>query len=70
MSKQSGVTRRAFLGGSIAAGAALSAPWFVPARVLGREGAVAPSEKITLGNTAGSSVWRQSPIVFVLVSRK
>ena len=49
MSKQSGVTRRAFLGRSIAASAALSAPWFVPARVLGRDGAAAPSEKITLG---------------------
>ena len=49
MSKQSSVTRRAFLGRSIAASTAFSAPWFVPARVLGREGEVAPSEKITLG---------------------
>jgi predicted dehydrogenase len=49
MSKPSRVTRRVFLGRSLAAGAALSAPWFVPARVLGRGGAVAPSAKITLG---------------------
>ena len=49
MSKHSSVTRRAFLGRSLAAGVAFSAPWFVPARVLGRDGAVPPSEKITLG---------------------
>ncbi len=49
MSQPSRVSRRDFLGRSLAASALLSAPWFVPARVLGRDGAVAPSEKITLG---------------------
>jgi predicted dehydrogenase len=38
--------RRAFLKSMLAAGAA---PWVVPARVLGAEGQVAPSSKITLG---------------------
>jgi len=44
-------TRRDFLKHSITAGAALSFPWVVPARALGRDGAVAPSERITLGVT-------------------
>jgi len=39
-------TRRQFIR---AASAAVAAPLFVPARVLGRGGAVAPSERITLG---------------------
>jgi predicted dehydrogenase len=42
-------TRRSFLKQAAAASAALSFPLVIPARVLGREGAVAPSEKITLG---------------------
>jgi predicted dehydrogenase len=42
-------TRRGFLRGSVAAGAAVSFPWVVPSRVLGREGATAPSETIRLG---------------------
>ena len=41
-------TRRQALG-SIAAGTALGFPMFVPSHVLGREGAIAPSEKINLG---------------------
>src|SRR5579872_2755673 len=40
------LTRRDFL----ARGAsALALPWFIPARALGRDGAVAPSERIVLG---------------------
>ena len=46
---QSTVDRRAFLAGSIAAGAIAAAPYIIPARALGRDGAIAPSEKITLG---------------------
>ncbi len=42
-------TRRDFLRTSVATSAAISLPWIVPARALGRDGAVAPSEKITLG---------------------
>ncbi len=42
------VTRRQVLAG-MAAGAALAFPTIVPARALGREGAVPPSEKINLG---------------------
>ena len=41
-------TRRAVLAG-LAAGAAMAFPTIVPARALGRDGAVAPSEKINLG---------------------
>jgi predicted dehydrogenase len=42
------LTRRQLLRRS-AAGAALAAPWFVPAAALGREGRPAPSERVTLG---------------------
>ena len=42
-------TRREFIGKSVVSTAAISLPWLVPARVLGKDGAVAPSEKITLG---------------------
>ena len=41
--------RRSFLRGVVAAGALGVAPTFVPSRVLGRDGAVAPGEKITVG---------------------
>lgn len=44
-----GKTRREFLGTSLATTAAVSLPWIVPASVLGQNGAVAPSEKVTLG---------------------
>jgi hypothetical protein len=43
------LTRRTFLGRSAAVvGSVLAAPYFVPARALGRDGAVAPSERITM----------------------
>lgn len=42
-------TRRDFLRKSLTASAALSVPWVLPARVLGRGGAVPPGEKIGLG---------------------
>jgi len=43
------VSRRQFLKGAAAAGALAAAPWVVPAAVLGREGAVPPSEKVLVG---------------------
>ena len=44
------MNRRSFLRtSSSTAGAILAAPYFVPATVLGLGGAVAPSEKITVG---------------------
>jgi predicted dehydrogenase len=46
--RTSGSTRRSFLGRSLAAAAGLAFPWIVPARALGRDGAVAPSERIVL----------------------
>jgi predicted dehydrogenase len=49
MRQPSNPTRRHFLGRSLAVGATLAAPWFIPARALGRDGAPPPSEKITLG---------------------
>ncbi len=42
-------SRRDFLRHTAAASAALSLPWIIPAQALGKDGAVAPSEKITLG---------------------
>ncbi len=49
MNTAANTTRRNFLLGTAAATAAASLATIVPARVLGREGNVAPSEKITLG---------------------
>jgi predicted dehydrogenase len=49
MTQRHPTTRRTFLGKSVAAGAVVAAPWIVPARALGRDGATAPSETITLG---------------------
>ncbi|HEY3967488.1 MAG TPA: Gfo/Idh/MocA family oxidoreductase [Planctomycetaceae bacterium] len=46
MNSKSGATRRQFLGHSMAAAAL---PWIIPSHVLGKDGAIAPSEKITLG---------------------
>ena len=44
------MNRRVFLGQSAAAaGACVAAPYIVPSAVLGKDGAVAPSEKITVG---------------------
>jgi len=42
-------TRRAFLQSAVRAGAALAVPTIIPASVLGRNGAVPPSEKIVVG---------------------
>ncbi len=49
MTRRNRLTRRNFLSSSLAVGAAIFHPWIVPAKALGRDGAVAPSEKITLG---------------------
>lgn len=43
------VHRRRFLTTALQAGAALATPYFVPGKVLGRDGAILPSEKIILG---------------------
>jgi predicted dehydrogenase len=42
-------TRRQFLKGSIAVAGAAALPLLIPARALGRDGAVAPSQRIVLG---------------------
>ena len=42
-------TRRGFIKRTAAIGAAVSFPWIVPGHALGLDGAVAPSNKITLG---------------------
>ncbi|NUQ61896.1 MAG: Gfo/Idh/MocA family oxidoreductase [Pirellulales bacterium] len=49
MSKQPSTTRREFLAGSAAAAAAVSLPSLISSSALGADGAVAPSEKISLG---------------------
>jgi predicted dehydrogenase len=49
VSKLLSPSRREFLKRSAATATAMSLPWIVPAHALGRDGAVAPSEKITLG---------------------
>jgi predicted dehydrogenase len=49
LADQTPVTRRQLLKTAAAAGALLGAPTFVPASALGRDGAVAPSERIVLG---------------------
>src|ERR1044071_8886331 len=46
---QTSLSRRYFLKTGLKAGALLAAPQFVPATLLGREGGVAPSERIALG---------------------
>ncbi|MDD4869452.1 MAG: Gfo/Idh/MocA family oxidoreductase [Kiritimatiellae bacterium] len=43
------LNRRQFLKGALTAGGAVTVPWIIPASVLGRGGAVAPSERIILG---------------------
>ena len=43
------IPRRKFLRRAAAAGGLLAAPWPVPGKALGRDGAVPPSEKIVLG---------------------
>lgn len=47
--RSSGLNRRDFLKTAVKAGAVLAMPTFIPARALGRGGAVAPSERINLG---------------------
>lgn len=42
-------TRRGFLRNALALGAALGAPSIIPSRAMGKDGAIAPSERITLG---------------------
>jgi hypothetical protein len=50
MKPQSKISRRKFLGRSaVALGAGLAAPTIIPANALGRAGAIAPSERITMG---------------------
>ena len=49
MQNKSGANRRDFLRGAAVATATIAWPTIVPARALGRENNVAPSEKITLG---------------------
>lgn len=49
MRSESRSTRRHFIRNSVVSTAAISLPWIVPARTLGKEGTIAPSEKITLG---------------------
>ena len=49
MSNKSGTTRREFIRRTAAAGAAVAAPMVVASKVLGLDGATAPSGKITLG---------------------
>ena len=43
------VSRRRFLAAATAAGAAWAVPTFVPAKALGREGAVAANDRIIVG---------------------
>src|ERR1700675_2281020 len=49
MNPLAGTTRRDFLKLSVTASTAVSFPWIIPARALGRAGVAAPSERITLG---------------------
>ena len=49
MKKSNGTTRREFLKRSAAASTALGAPMFIPARVLGRDGAPSANEQIIIG---------------------
>ncbi|UCE25236.1 MAG: Gfo/Idh/MocA family oxidoreductase, partial [Candidatus Zixiibacteriota bacterium] len=44
-----GITRRQFLGRTAALSGVIAAPWIIPSSVLGAEGNVAPSERITVG---------------------
>ncbi len=46
---RAGFTRRRFLGRGAMAAGALALPCYIPASALGRDGAVAPSERIVLG---------------------
>ena len=43
------LNRRQFLKQATAVGGAVAAPWIIPSSALGRDGAVAPSERIVMG---------------------
>jgi predicted dehydrogenase len=47
--RQRSLSRRDFLRGTAAAGAALTFPYIIPSSALGADGAVAPSNRITMG---------------------
>ena len=49
MKNQTQTTRRDFIKSTAASTAAVSLPWIIPSSALGKDGAVAPSERITLG---------------------
>ena len=49
MSSRATTSRRGFLKGTLAAGAACAFPYVVPASALGRDGAVAPSNRLAMG---------------------
>ena len=49
MQHQSSHSRRTFMKGAAAAGAAVGFPMVIPSRVLGADGAVAPSNRVTIG---------------------
>ena len=46
------ITRRRLLKGAVAAGAAFAIPQIIPSSALGRDGAVAPSERIVMGRAS------------------
>jgi len=48
-SSKAAITRRQFLKGAAMAGSAIALPYFIPASALGRDGAAALGERITLG---------------------
>ncbi len=49
MKNKSSVTRRTFIRKTMVSSAAISVPWIVPSTALGKDGAVAASDRITLG---------------------
>ena len=49
MLRPAAITRRGFLRQAAAASTAIAVPTIVPATVLGKDGATAPSERITVG---------------------
>jgi GFO/IDH/MocA oxidoreductase family protein len=49
LSDSSGLTRRSFLGRSLVATGVLAIPEFIPASLIGADGAVAPSNRVTVG---------------------
>ena len=73
LNTRSSVTRRRFLATAAKAGAVLAAPMVVPGAVLGKDGGIAPSERITLAgigiNNRGSEDLRcfmEQPVVQVV----